>query len=243
MLLEKVFKMLWPEPSGQDTQGGTQISYANEESFAYKIRWFVVIRGGSDYSSCLPIQTYGGRGVAKPTLIKSQHAIIHTSKRPPNPTASELPNAKQREDVMKTPIRVKPRSISDQMDPTSRVNFFKIYTIEHNIKVYEVGDVHQDSVRRFQRHFDDSWGITAAKTDFAKKHYDSTAKAIEAEIVAEKQYEASSDGNFDGRVDEENEVLPLDPHWVSSKVEHLVTSWQRLGGKAETLSIIEEQIG
>jgi hypothetical protein len=47
---------------------------------------------------------------------------------------------------MMTPIRVVPKKKEDKLDPISRVNFARIYTVEHNVKVYEFGDVHRDSM-------------------------------------------------------------------------------------------------
>jgi hypothetical protein len=32
------------------------------------------------------------------------------------------------------------------MDPMARVNFGKIYTVEHNVKVYNFGEVHEEYV-------------------------------------------------------------------------------------------------
>jgi hypothetical protein len=45
------------------------------------------------------------------------------------------------------------------MDRMSRVDFNKIYTVEHNVKVYDFGRVHEDE-RSFLRHqFNYVWGI------------------------------------------------------------------------------------
>lgn len=43
-------------------------------------------------------------------------------------------------------IRITPKSRSEKLDSMSRINFAKMYTIEHNVKVYNFGDVHDNFV-------------------------------------------------------------------------------------------------
>jgi hypothetical protein len=45
---------------------------------------------------------------------------------------------------MLSPIRVIPKSKTTKLDPMSRINYSKIYTVEHNVKVYDFGDVDED---------------------------------------------------------------------------------------------------
>lgn len=154
----KVFKVLWSEPSGPDSSAQTVVSAQWNETFAVKIRWFVVIRPGSGYSSCLPIQTYSGRGVSKSSLVKAHHAIIYTGSREPKPISSERPRAG--EGRMQMPgIRVDPKSKADRLDSMARVNFSKIYSVEHNVKVYEFGHVHRDFMGLFIKHFRACWNM------------------------------------------------------------------------------------
>jgi len=42
------------------------------------------------------------------------------------------------------PIRVRGNTHNDRLDARSRINFGKMYTIEHNCKVYDFGNVHED---------------------------------------------------------------------------------------------------
>jgi hypothetical protein len=88
--------------------------------------------------------TYGKQGCAKPGVLKWQHAIIYTGKDEPAAQPGEQP--RQGEYSMMQGIRVAPRSRQDKLDPLSRINFAKIYTVEHNVKVYDFGDVHEDSL-------------------------------------------------------------------------------------------------
>ena len=47
---------------------------------------------------------------------------------------------------MMSPIRVTSRLRQEKLDPLSRINFGKIYTVEHNVKVFDFGDVHKDHI-------------------------------------------------------------------------------------------------
>ncbi|QDS69398.1 hypothetical protein FKW77_004737 [Venturia effusa] len=155
---ERVFKVYWSEPKGQQNQttltGGD--SGANYDRFGQavhsKIRWFLVIKcpRKQNFSYCLPIQTYEGRGVAKNGVTKCYHSIIHTSSTAPQPKPNELPDPNLQPNAtgevqagwaMLRSIRVRTRKKSDKMDEMSRPNYIKIYPVEHNVKVYDFGKV------------------------------------------------------------------------------------------------------
>jgi hypothetical protein len=51
---------------------------------------------------------------------------------------------------------MEPRAYRDQLDPTSRLNYTKIYTVEYNVKVSFIGKIHRDSVRDFVRDFNET---------------------------------------------------------------------------------------
>ncbi|QDS69658.1 hypothetical protein FKW77_009452 [Venturia effusa] len=160
--LGKVFKIYWPEPISQTLTGKTSVTAGgggnslNREIYA-KIRWFVVVKSGEGrYCSCLPIQTYGNQGVAKKDVVKRSHAIIYTGKEPA-PNENELPGPG--EPAMLQSIRVVSNKRIDIMDPMSRVDFSKIYTVEHNVKVYDFGWVHKDSRNMLRHQFQYVWSI------------------------------------------------------------------------------------
>lgn len=56
---------------------------------------------------------------------------------------------------MLRPIKVRPRDRRDRMEPMSRVNFGKIYTVEHNVKVYDFGDVERNDLHRLRSQWKD----------------------------------------------------------------------------------------
>jgi hypothetical protein len=87
--------------------------------------------------------TYSGKATSKPGVKPEDHAIIYTEdkyKKGEKPTEAagekKLPNV---------PIKMKPRTVRDQLDRMSRLNYAKVYTVEYNVKVHFIGDIHKDS--------------------------------------------------------------------------------------------------
>jgi hypothetical protein len=139
----RVFKVLWSEPVGS---GGTEITtpaYAKygEKAF-HKIRRFVIVKPGHGHCICLPILTYGLQGVLKHGVHPEDHAAVYSSRNGPHLLKDEakLP--------MKSPIRIDMKDFSEKLDPLSRLNYAKLYTVEHNVKVYFIGQVS----KRYEQH-------------------------------------------------------------------------------------------
>jgi hypothetical protein len=89
--------------------------------------------------SCRPIVTYNRRGVSKPGVIKSTHAVAFSSANEPLPELDEMPEVG--EDPMLPGIQIRPASRKDKLDTRARIDFARMYTVEHNIKAYYFGDV------------------------------------------------------------------------------------------------------
>jgi hypothetical protein len=102
----------------------------------------VHIRSQDGLTPQSPVLTYGEQGTSKPGVNADDHAIIHTDRNPPR----EL-NGERR--LVKKPIRVVPESPNHKLRPESRVNYAKVYTIEHNVKVCFIGQIHKDSEAAF----------------------------------------------------------------------------------------------
>lgn len=92
--------------------------------------------------------TYSNQGCGKQSVVKWQHSIIYTGSREPDPLPTESPT--EGEWGMLSSIRVKTKSKGDKLNQFSRVNYGKIYTVEHNVKVYDFGDVHKDYIARLR---------------------------------------------------------------------------------------------
>ncbi|KAF2431668.1 hypothetical protein EJ08DRAFT_571714, partial [Tothia fuscella] len=141
----KVFKALCYEPAGNGLPSRSQtVSETSQyigEGAITRIRWFVVVGEGPSFCACLPIQTYSRQGVSSTRLTKNHHSIIHTGERPPPSTLLKQPNAKNGESGMRQPIQVRPNHMTDKLDQISRLCYEKVYTVEHNVKVCDFGDV------------------------------------------------------------------------------------------------------
>jgi hypothetical protein len=112
-----------------------------------------------DSNKYRPIQTYGGRGVPE-NKANNHHAIMYTGRDPPPPTFSEMAPI---EPPMGEPIRVIGDKPWNTMDPMSRVNFVKLYTVEHNVKVEEFGKVDANDEWKLMAQFKSHWGIDDAE--------------------------------------------------------------------------------
>jgi len=109
----------------------------------------LLMRSCSDYiithtdHSRRPINTYNGQGVTKHGLSdedKRAHSIVYMTDTQP----FCLPEEEKY--LTKKLITVEKASDDQKLDIMSRLNFKKIYTIEHNVKVMNVGRVTRDSL-------------------------------------------------------------------------------------------------
>lgn len=93
-----------------------------------------------------PISTYGGKATTKSGLDPSTHAIVYMR--------SEKPGRLQAETgLTKTPLVVDPARHDQKLDVRSRINFAKIYTVEHNVKVMEVGHIGKESLHLLETYW------------------------------------------------------------------------------------------
>lgn len=161
----RVFTVLWSDPparpkfsrnSMKDStvttyEPGITINQFGERVFS-KVRRFVVIREGRGYCSVLPLTTYGGSGVAKRGVVKSDHAIVYTGKTAPPAQPSECPH--RGEDGMRSvAIRIDPDHPVNTLDPMTRVNLGGVMTVQSNIKTKAFGIVNAKSLESLQLQF------------------------------------------------------------------------------------------
>ncbi|MCJ1480724.1 hypothetical protein MMC06_000879 [Schaereria dolodes] len=140
----RVFAILWWEPLGSLSKeqsrvpihvlGPSMVKFG-ERAFA-KIRRFVVVRAKPQqhWSKCIAISTHDGKATTKKSLDQKEHTIIYTGDYAP----SRLPEERK---LNKEAIKIVPVNPSMKLDPLSRVNLVKVYPVEHNLKVKEVGRV------------------------------------------------------------------------------------------------------
>ncbi|KAF9887905.1 hypothetical protein FE257_009427 [Aspergillus nanangensis] len=143
--LGRVFSLLWHEAPGSTR---TNQSYISEAIFEVRygeevysgIRRMVVIKELAQCSCA--VYTYGNRGVGKNTADASKHTIIYMEGNRPVQGTQEPP-------LTKEPLEVRPISPDQKLNHMSRLNFGKLYTVEHNVKVREVGKITERSLAKF----------------------------------------------------------------------------------------------
>lgn len=147
-----VFTTLWSEPAASAGSHGRvpqepsiSTNPFNEKVYS-KVRRFVVIREGPTSVTALPIISYGSRGVAKPGIKKSDHAIIYTGNEPA-PMEGETPGLKSEA------IKVQPAGLGERLKDESRIDFGKVYTIEHDIKTRPFGKVDPAFMQTLRMHY------------------------------------------------------------------------------------------
>lgn len=166
----RVFLILWTEPAGEPTATtrvtNQQVPEVNDgitpgvygQRVFSKVRRFVIIREGDLSCSALPITTYGGRGVGKPGVRKSDHAIIFTGRSAPQPHRDEQPGRNE-QPMRDRPICVVADENNAKLDPMSRIDLVKIHTINHNLKVKSFGLVHPNYIEALRTQFASVWPV------------------------------------------------------------------------------------
>lgn len=91
--------------------------------------------------------------MAKRHTVKNYHAIIYTGNRVPATRPGEMPT-KQNEAPMRDPVHVVPTRPEDSLDPMSRINYEKVYTIEKNWKFLDFGQVDGQHVSQVVSNFE-----------------------------------------------------------------------------------------
>ncbi|GAQ12256.1 hypothetical protein ALT_9577 [Aspergillus lentulus] len=176
----RVFGILWHEDKGQQrtvipdnisqgrsTQSQSTQSRLGEEVFS-SIQHMVVVKAMSQCAWCLPITTYNGKGVAKPGVNPAEHAIVYMQ--------GSVPTCKADEPRMtKEPLEVEPARPNERLDEMSRLNFGKVYRVEHNAKVRHVGMISWTSMVKFRGYYNNiprpRWIVFGAQVETAPIPY------------------------------------------------------------------------
>ena len=143
----RVFALIWHEPAGSDR--GSVTSFRGEHVYT-SVRRMVVVRELHGACWAIPICTYGKRGVEKRGFDHTDiqgHAVIYmTGKSPYTPSTEPK--------MSKNPIQVDPAG-DQELERMSRVNFTKVHTVEHEVKVLNIGRVSQRSMPDFEKYWAD----------------------------------------------------------------------------------------
>jgi hypothetical protein len=141
-----VFKILWLEPRGQrrDRRGSdtevTDDEAPSTRGFA-KTRRFLIVNTFPDHCICLPLLTYSGLGTRKHRVRGHEHAAVFTG-------TKEVLAPGEADNGLRPPIRVIPNTPEDKLDPMTRINYAKVYTVEYNVPVRFIGRIDGKSSRR-----------------------------------------------------------------------------------------------
>ncbi|KAL1964448.1 hypothetical protein VTN77DRAFT_7006 [Rasamsonia byssochlamydoides] len=144
----KVFAVLWHQNAGargKHQSSDTLTSGKYGEKIYSSIRRMVVVKNFHGHSWCLAIFTYSRNGVAKRSLDPSNHAVIYNAGSEPYTSSREPP-------MSKDPLAVRIRSPDLKLDRMSRLNFGKIYTVEHNEKVLPIGKISKESLPKLKEY-------------------------------------------------------------------------------------------
>ncbi|APA05264.1 hypothetical protein sscle_01g000340 [Sclerotinia sclerotiorum 1980 UF-70] len=156
-IVGRVFMVLWTEPAQPKVpaQGGTRngshfsTTYLGQQAYS-EIRRFVVVLKQHGSSICCPIHTYSNQATLKPNLpLPERHTIIHTTSYVPRQHSCISKNGTvEMENLILDPIRVMSES-SDregELNKFSRLNYSKVYTVEHYVRVLNIGKVARESM-------------------------------------------------------------------------------------------------
>ncbi|PQE16486.1 heterokaryon incompatibility protein [Rutstroemia sp. NJR-2017a BBW] len=154
----RIFKVLWTEPKGNGSEITAGVLAGREGPYgqSLKVRRFLIIKEelGFSFMEFLQyvdsrrindltkitrsIMTYASQGTNKRGVNAKTHAIIYTE----NPTAKY---GEMERGLTRRPIRVIPSEPQHKLDPASRLNYAKIYTVEHNLRVWFIGKLAPES--------------------------------------------------------------------------------------------------
>ncbi|KAL1866349.1 hypothetical protein Daus18300_006813 [Diaporthe australafricana] len=149
-----VFKVMWSEPKGGTIPGGgSRFSDTLLQDHLNGVwtgfRRFIVIRNGEGHCSCVPILTYGKLGCLKNGVKPHHHGIVFEK----GQQAITLSNEPA---LGFEPICMEMHP-GEHISEESRVNYSKLVTVEHNVKVLFVGRVLYDDWPIVQQAVDSCW--------------------------------------------------------------------------------------
>ena len=157
----RVFAILWHENVGLSNKepgpeverintlrGNNSIGRYGERVFSH-IRRMIVVRRRYGYCWCIAINTYNGKGGGnkrRSDAEEKSHTIVHDCTKHPQLVAGEKGFQKEPIAVVMTP--------PETLHIASRLNYAKVHTVEHNVKVMDVGMVHPTSMPYFKVHWE-----------------------------------------------------------------------------------------
>ncbi|KAM7208821.1 hypothetical protein V8F20_000984, partial [Naviculisporaceae sp. PSN 640] len=148
----EVFKVLWSEPKGAGRDELTEAKLHSHmgEHFYYGIRRFIIVRTDEGHSTCVPILTYERRACTKRGVKARTHGIIY----PKGSRAHTLPGEPP---LGFRPVKVELDIPSERIVKESRVNYSKLVTVEHNVRVFFIGRICPEDMPTVHQSVDNCW--------------------------------------------------------------------------------------
>ncbi|KAI4867745.1 hypothetical protein F4820DRAFT_467368 [Hypoxylon rubiginosum] len=152
----EVFKILWSEPLGQ-VGGDDPISDLTKRrtpgggKFYIGFRRFIIVTTDeSHHSTCVPILTYDRRGCSKKGVRPTKHGIIYMAGQKPRLLKNEP-------ELGFSPVALHVYAEGEKLAKESRVNYSKLVTIEHNVKVFFIGSITGQDFDHVRYAVNDCW--------------------------------------------------------------------------------------
>jgi hypothetical protein len=139
----RVFRAIWP-----DTKEASDETPMNKEMFA-------VVKSNTTFCVCLRISTYSGLATTQPGVNHLDHAAVI-------PLGGTFTPHDSGEQLEIDPIEVKVENTAVTIDPMSRINLAAPYSIEHTVRICNVGRVVAPSVALLERTFAEKLGFVKA---------------------------------------------------------------------------------
>ncbi|KAL9096282.1 MAG: hypothetical protein Q9165_001279 [Trypethelium subeluteriae] len=134
----RFFMLHWSEPTG--------VNSSMECVTFQKIRRFMVIRGRPAHCLCLVVHTYGRQGTSKIDARASDHAAVI-------PAGKSVVLHPDEKELKKDPIQIIVEDAKVELDHTARLDFSRVYTIEYNLPVRNIGRILPKDLGKYERYF------------------------------------------------------------------------------------------
>lgn len=138
-----------------------------------------------------PIQTYNGRGCID-QVGKKFFGIIYTSTNAPKPMDGE-------EEMTKKPIHLNPAHPADSLHESSRINYSKLYRVDYDLRVKDLGLVDVDSVHVLIQYFEESSIKLTADLKFNETQAPTKTDAEKAAGLAESKIPRITMDDYEGQ--------------------------------------------
>jgi hypothetical protein len=99
--------------------------------------------------------TYQHQGPRKAGINHEDHAYIYMVDQPPKRLKGGLANES---------VQIKGKSPRDKLDADSCINYAKIYNIEHNVKVFFIGQLTPSSEKKVLLAVNEAWNRNTSST-------------------------------------------------------------------------------